>query len=242
MPRNSKLVSFHRTDPRQGDVRRLVDVAFAGFFLAKWLGKQKSFLDDLATHVPQALIRQPGRLISQFHHCVEEFGIAKTLDLIPNGSNVAVTRENRLQYIQLVSHYRLIGSGAYLRTHHVTANVEGDSMLNQQEVQILLEGVNSPVDLADLRKHTNYDGALAVVVEICSRPPLLGFKELVPNFAIHDASENEQRLLTASTCVNLCLYPFALSILWQFPRYKNERVLREKLLQAIHSGAGFDLS
>ena len=38
-----------------------------------------------------------------------EFGIAKTLDLIPNGSNIAVTRENRLQYIQLVSHYRLSG-------------------------------------------------------------------------------------------------------------------------------------
>lgn len=36
-----------------------------------------------------------------------EFGDAKTFDLIPNGSNIAVTRENRLQYIQIVSHYRL---------------------------------------------------------------------------------------------------------------------------------------
>ena len=33
-----------------------------------------------------------------------------------------------------------------------------DSMFNQQEVQILLGGVNSPVDLEDLRKHTNYGG------------------------------------------------------------------------------------
>lgn len=31
-------------------------------------------------------------------------------------------------------------------------------MFNQQEVQILLGGVNSPVDLEDLRKHTNYGG------------------------------------------------------------------------------------
>jgi hypothetical protein len=31
-------------------------------------------------------------------------------------------------------------------------------------------------------------------------------------------------------------------VLWQLPRYKNEDVLREKLLQAIHAGAGFDLS
>ena len=31
-------------------------------------------------------------------------------------------------------------------------------MFNQQEVQILLGGVNSPVDLEDLRKHTHYGG------------------------------------------------------------------------------------
>jgi ubiquitin-protein ligase E3 C len=31
-------------------------------------------------------------------------------------------------------------------------------MFNQQEAQILLGGVNSPVDLDDLRKHTNYSG------------------------------------------------------------------------------------
>ena len=37
----------------------------------------------------------------------QEFGVTKSIDLIPDGSNVAVTRENRLLYIQLVSHYRL---------------------------------------------------------------------------------------------------------------------------------------
>lgn len=36
-----------------------------------------------------------------------EFGMTKSVDLIPNGSDVAVTRENRLHYICLVSHYRL---------------------------------------------------------------------------------------------------------------------------------------
>lgn len=30
-----------------------------------------------------------------------------------------------------------------------------------------------------------------------------GFKELVPNFAIRDAGSDENRLPTASTCVNL---------------------------------------
>ena len=31
-------------------------------------------------------------------------------------------------------------------------------MFNQQEVQILIGGVNSPIDIDDLRKHTNYGG------------------------------------------------------------------------------------
>jgi len=130
-------------------------------------------------------------------------------------------------------------------------------VFNQQEVQILLGGVNAPIDLVDLREHTNYGGlyddnaptivafwnvvnsfdqeqrrALLRFVTSCSRPPLLGFKELIPNFAIRDAGEDQHRLPTSSTCVNLL----------KLPRYTNERVLREKLLQAIYSGAGFDLS
>ena len=32
-------------------------------------------------------------------------------------------------------------------------------MFNQQEVQILIGGVNSPIDLDDLQRNTNYGGA-----------------------------------------------------------------------------------
>ncbi|EDQ98505.1 uncharacterized protein LACBIDRAFT_242078, partial [Laccaria bicolor S238N-H82] len=130
-------------------------------------------------------------------------------------------------------------------------------MFNQQEVQILIGGVNSLIDLDDLRRHTNYGGlyddkhenivdfwnvvntfdqdqrrALLRFVTSCSRPPLLGFKELVPNFSIRDAGADPQRLPTASTCINLL----------KLPRYPNARILKSKLLQAISSGAGFDLS
>jgi ubiquitin-protein ligase E3 C len=117
--------------------------------------------------------------------------------------------------------------------------------------------VNTPIDLHDLRKNTIYSGAyddnedtitsfwnvvnsfnqeqrrgLLRFVTSCSRPPLLGFKELVPNFAIRDAGNDEHRLPTSSTCVNLL----------KLPRYKSEDVLRQKLLKAITAGAGFDLS
>lgn len=36
-----------------------------------------------------------------------EFGVTKNIPLVPNGDQIPVTRENRLQYIYLVSHYRL---------------------------------------------------------------------------------------------------------------------------------------
>lgn len=102
----------------------------------QWLGKQESFLDDLESLDPDLwsgliklkhhtgslqelnidfTIAVEGEPHARHHYTVscltyfrsESEGVVKTDDLIPNGGNVAVTQENRLQYIQLVSHYRL---------------------------------------------------------------------------------------------------------------------------------------
>ncbi|KAJ7649720.1 HECT-domain-containing protein [Roridomyces roridus] len=248
----------------------LVDIAFAGFFLAKWLGKQ-SFLDDLASLDPELynglifLKHYAGDtedLSLNFTVAVEDFGVTRTVDLIANGSNIAVTKENRLQYIYLVSHYRLskqikAQSEAFFEGLSEIIDSKWLRMFNQQELQILIGGTDSPVDLDDLQGNTQYGGvfdanhptivafwrvvhsldqeqrrALLRFVTSCSRPPLLGFKELIPNFAIRDAGSDELRLPTSSTCVNLL----------KLPRYQSEKVLRTKLLQAITANAGFDLS
>lgn len=248
----------------------LVEVPFAGFFLAKWLEKQ-SFLDDLASLDPdlyQGLIFLKNYtgdvedLALNFTVAIEDFGVAKAVDLIPDGSNVPVTRENRLQYIYLTSHYRLskqikLQSEAFFEGLSDMIDPKWLRMFNQQELQILLGGVNAPVDVQDLRAHTQYGGLydndeptiqtfwkvledfdqeqqrlFLRFVTSCSRPPLLGFKQLSPLFAIRDAGSDEDRLPTSSTCVNLL----------KLPRYKSEKKLHDKLLQAISSGAGFDLS
>ncbi|KAI0295669.1 hypothetical protein B0F90DRAFT_1811438 [Multifurca ochricompacta] len=248
----------------------LVDVAFAGFFLSKWLGKQ-SFLDDLASLDPdlyQGLIflkhypGNPEELSLNFTIVDEEFGVARTIDLKPNGSNIPVTRDNKLEYILRVSHYRLTKqikeqSDAFFDGLSDMIDPRWLRMFNQQELQVLLGGVNTPIDLEDLRRNTNYGGlyddqeptivafwkvvesfdpeqrrALLRFVTSVGRPPLLGFSGLVPKFCIRDAGGDENRLPTSSTCVNLL----------KLPRYKSENVLRRKLLQAVFSGAGFDLS
>jgi ubiquitin-protein ligase E3 C len=66
--------------------------------------------EDLSLNFTVAVEGTVSRLFTHIYNSIpnrSEFGVAKTLDLIPNGSNMAVTKENRLQYIQLVSHYRL---------------------------------------------------------------------------------------------------------------------------------------
>jgi ubiquitin-protein ligase E3 C len=73
--------------------------------VAKWLGKQ-SFLDDLASLDPElykGLISlknmegDPEDLSLNFTIAEEEFGVTKSIDLVPNGSNIAVTRANRME-------------------------------------------------------------------------------------------------------------------------------------------------
>jgi ubiquitin-protein ligase E3 C len=55
---------------------------------------------------------------------------------------------------------------------------------------------------------------------------------LNPPFSIRDGGADQSRLPSTSTCVNLL----------KLPMYKNEALLKEKLLKSIFSGAGFDLS
>lgn len=69
-------------------------------------------------------------------------------------------------------------------------------------------------------------------VTSADKAPLLGFKELTPNFAIRNAGPDTTRLPTSSTCMNL----------FKLPPYHSKQVLKEKLLLSINSGARFDLS
>ncbi|GAA5854091.1 hypothetical protein JCM5353_002749 [Sporobolomyces roseus] len=250
----------------------LIDVRFAAFFLAKWLGKQ-SYLDDLASLDPELyagllkLKTYPGNveedLSLNFTVTDEDFGVSRTIDLIPNGSDIPVTNENRMQYIVLMSNYRLNvqiaqQSKAFERGMFEIIPERFLRLFNAPEMAVLVGGVDAPIDVSDLRRNTIYGGwdgdennptirdfwnvfesfdkedraKLVKFVTSCARPPLLGFGELNPLFAIRNAGQDESRLPTSATCVNLL----------KLPEYKNVESLRNKLQYAINSGAGFDLS
>jgi ubiquitin-protein ligase E3 C len=125
-------------------------------------------------------VRWSDVVVSRYLRFNSDFGITKTVDLMPNGSNIAVTKENRLQYIYLISHYRLskqikLQSEAFFEglseiidpkwlkcvrslSTSVSRSYLHRRMFNQQELQILIGGTDSPVDLDDLQGNTQYGG------------------------------------------------------------------------------------
>ncbi|UZJ57310.1 hypothetical protein CBS101457_006630 [Exobasidium rhododendri] len=252
----------------------LVDVNFASFFLSKWLGKGNSYLDDLSGL--ESLDKDVYRNLLWLKHYSgdiekdltldftvtdDEFGEKRIHELVPNGRNIVVTKENRLEYIYRVSHYRLneqirLQSDAFLSGLTDIIDLRWLRILDREELRTLISGSEGAIDLADLQTNTVLGGyhekdeiiemfwkclesfthaqrkAFLKFVTSCPSPPLLGFAQLIPKFGIRHGGDDTTRLPTSSTCVNLL----------KLPRYTSYDQLREKLLYAIESGAGFDLS
>ncbi|XP_054430760.1 ubiquitin-protein ligase E3C [Pteronotus mesoamericanus] len=191
-----------------------------------------------------------------------DLGEAQVVELKFGGKDIPVTSANRIAYIHLVADYRLNRQirPHCLAFRQGLANVvdlEWLRMFDQQEIQVLISGAQVPISLEDLKSFTNYSGGysadhpvirvfwrvvegftdeekrkLLKFVTSCSRPPLLGFKELYPAFCIHNGGSDLERLPTASTCMNLL----------KLPEFQDEALLRSKLLYAIECAAGFELS
>ncbi|EPS27915.1 hypothetical protein PDE_02859 [Penicillium oxalicum 114-2] len=196
-------------------------------------------------------------------------GLSQTItkDLRYNGSQSPVTNQNRLVYISYIARYRLqvqpaLQTNAFLQGLGQIIQPAWLSMFNQSELQTLVSGETGDIDVEDLRRNTQYGGVYAIgddnqehptiqlfwevmhqmnngerqkvirFVTSTPRAPLLGFSHLNPRFSIRDSSDDQDRLPSTSTCVNLL----------KLPRYATAEILRSKLLYAVNSGAGFDLS
>ncbi|KFM66388.1 Ubiquitin-protein ligase E3B, partial [Stegodyphus mimosarum] len=138
-----------------------------------------------------------------------------THELVPGGKAVPVTNENKISYIHLMAHFRMHvqihdQTNAFIRGFRSIVNPDWLTMFSTPELQRLISGDNTPVDLADLRKHTKYFGGFhnnhrvinwlwdvlekdftqeehrmfLKFVTSCSKPPLLGFAHLEPAFSI----------------------------------------------------------
>lgn len=136
---------------------------------------------------------------------------------------------------------------------------------------MLISGDKRRIDIQDMKRHVVYasgyhesqpyiqafwdivenmsaedQGNLLKFVTSCPRQPLLGFKEMNPRFCIQRVPvyqsvplgsdviphDEQPRLPTAATCMNLL----------KLPQYASIATLREKLLYAVQSNSGFELS
>lgn len=250
----------------------LVELPFASFFLCKLLSKHGTDVDIHHLESLDPEMYRNLLFLKNYSGNVEELslnftvvnndlGESQVVELKPGGRDIPVTTSNRISYIHLVADYRL---NKQIHRHCVAfraglsdvINLDWLRMFDHNELQVLISGALVPVDLEDLKRNTNYSGGftedhpcmlsfwrvvgqftdtqkrqLLKFVTSCSRPPLLGFKELHPPFCVHSAGP-EDRLPSASTCMNLL----------KLPEYLDDETMKEKLLYAVESGAGFELS
>lgn len=253
----------------------LVELPLAPFFVARLLGRTNTIADMPAF---DRSLFDSLMFLKKFEGDVEAltltFAVEQFTDealpavarrqvaLKPNGSHINVDAANRLEYLFLVSHYRLNtqlrrACDAFLRGFSEVIPAAWVNMFAPTELQLLLGGSDAPLDVDDWQAHATYSGgyhaahptiqalwqvlrefdapqraATLKFATSCSRPPLLGFRYLQPPFCVHKATDEEGRLPTAATCMNLL----------KLPPYDSIEVLRERLLYAIEAGAGFELS
>jgi ubiquitin-protein ligase E3 C len=192
-------------------------------------------------------------------------------ELIPSGKSISVTNENVISYIHRFAHYRLndeiaAQSKAFLTGFRELIPINWIRMFNPHELQLLIAGDRNSINIRNLRENVNYAGgyhdshwciqALWNIVEAmsvedqglflkfitsCPRQPLLGFEQLNPKMGIQrvpaydfgaDPRTAAPKLPSAATCFNLL----------KLPEYSSAEELRERLLYAIHSNSGFELS
>lgn len=91
---------------------------------------------------------------------VQEFGVTEARDLKPNGRNIIVTEENKMEYIRLVCQMKMTGAirkqlNAFLEGFYDIIPKRLISIFNEQELELLLSGLPN-IDIDDLKANSEY--------------------------------------------------------------------------------------
>uniref|UniRef100_K4DH28 HECT-type E3 ubiquitin transferase n=1 Tax=Solanum lycopersicum TaxID=4081 RepID=K4DH28_SOLLC len=102
-----------------------------------------------------------------FAYDVEEMGSRTTIELRPNGKDVAVNSKNRKEYVNLVLQHRFVTSIASQIAHFsqgfsdVTTSSIGTSFFRSlylEDLDKMLDGSGTAISVEDWKAHTDYDG------------------------------------------------------------------------------------
>ncbi|XP_055376803.1 ubiquitin-protein ligase E3B isoform X2 [Condylostylus longicornis] len=206
----------------------VVDVPFASFFLSQLLGQTHQALYSCVDELPSLdnELYKSLTFIKHYKQDVSDLNLTFSVDqdvmgkivtheLHPGGKARVVTDTNKINYIHYMAYFHMHTqireqTAAFNRGFRSIVNPEWLSLFSAPELQRLISGDTVPLDLRDLRKHTQYYGGFhdshrvigwlwdvlardfteeerklfLKFVTSCSKPPLLGFAHLEPPFSI----------------------------------------------------------
>jgi len=189
---------------------------------------------------------------------IESFGEVQTVDLIPGGSKIPVTRANRKQYVAAYLKWLLVDSvarqfTAFARGFHTVVSGPALDLMRPEELSLLVTG-SKELDFEELQRGARYeepytpthravkwlweavhalDGPqkkrFLAFVTGSDRSPIRGLADL--RMVVQRAGPDSESLPTASTCFNTLL----------LPDYSSAEKMKRKLLKAIEESEGFGL-
>ncbi|GAA5919353.1 hypothetical protein JCM1841_004358 [Sporobolomyces salmonicolor] len=248
--------------------RRFLDTHFATSIYKSCLEK-KVGLDDIALvdrQLWQSLSWMANNDITDildldFTSQYETFGALETLDLKPNGADVAVTEENKHEYIELLCEHRLHGRvekqlEAFKKGLDGIVPLKELKVFDEKELELLIGGVET-IDVGDWQKNTAYRGyqqedelvqwfwqavkawpaemksRLLQFTTGTSRTPVNGFKDL--------QGSDGPRLFTLEKSGETTQLPKSHTCFnrLDLPPYPNFEILEQKLAFAVENTMGF---
>ena len=93
---------------------------------------------------------------------VDDFGVKSTVDLVPDGRNLAVTEGNKREYVQRVAEHRLVDQikrqiDAFLTGFRQVIPLDLIKIFDEQELELLISGLPE-IDVDDWKNNTEYQG------------------------------------------------------------------------------------
>ncbi|KAF9169267.1 hypothetical protein BGX21_008274 [Mortierella sp. AD011] len=150
--------------------RRLLDAFFIVSFYKMILKKKVTLADlesvdaDVYRNLNWLLDDEAGAetLDTTFSTNDERFGEIVTIDLKENGRDITVTEENKREYVELMTEWRITRRveeqfKAFAEGFHQLIPQELVTVFDERELELLMGGI-SEIDCDDWKKHTDYRG------------------------------------------------------------------------------------
>ena len=149
--------------------RRFLDAFFIGAFYKMILKKKVALMDmegvDAEFHRTLSWAMEndiTDVIFSTFSVEDERFGEKVTVDLKPGGQDIEVTNENKKEYVELITEWRIQKRvdeqfNAFVTGFHELIPADLVNVFDERELELLIGGI-ADIDVDDWKKHTDYRG------------------------------------------------------------------------------------